>query len=68
MQHIQDVFVQFADQLRVSVDAFEQAVVNESPTEVAAALEQEQAVWDTEDQVFDQFRGFCPRPDVAPKS
>ena len=60
MQHIQDVFVQFADQLRVSVDAFEQAVVNESPTEVAAALEQEQAAWDTEDQVFDQFSNFCP--------
>ena len=60
MQHIQDVFVQFADQLRVAVDAFEQAVVNESPSEVAEALEQEQAVWDTEDQVFDQFRNFCP--------
>ena len=60
MQHIQDDLVQFADQLRVSVDAFEQAVVDESPTEVAAALEQEQAVWDTADQVVDQFRGFCP--------
>ncbi len=60
MQHIQDDLVQFADRLRVSVDAFEQAVVNESPTEVAAALEQEQAAWDTEDQVVDQFRGFCP--------
>ncbi len=68
MQHIQDHLVQFADRLRVSVDAFEQAVVNESPTEVAAALEQQKALWDTADQVFDQFRGFCPRPDVAPKS
>ena len=60
MQHIQDDFVQFADQLRASVDAFEQAVVNESPSEVAEALEQEQAVWDTADQVFDQFRNLCP--------
>ncbi len=60
MQHIQDDFVQFADQLRVSVDAFEQAVVNESPSEVAEALDQEQAVWATADQVFDQFRNFCP--------
>ena len=60
MQHIQDDFVQFADRLRASVDAFEQAVVNESPSEVAEALEQEQAVWDTADQVVDQFRNLCP--------
>ena len=60
MQHIQDDFVQFADQLRVSVDAFEQAVVNESQSEVAEALNQELAVWGTEDQVVDQFRNFCP--------
>ena len=60
MQHVQDDLVQFADQLRVYVDAFEQAVVNESPTEVAAALEQQKALWDTADQVFDQFSNFCP--------
>ena len=60
MQHIQDDFVQFADRLRVSLDAFDQAVANQSPPEVAAALEQEQAVWDTAEQVVDQFSNFCP--------
>ena len=60
MQHIQDDLVQFADRLRLSLDAFEQAVANQSPTEITEALEQDQDIWNTTDQVFDQFRNFCP--------
>ena len=63
MQHIQVAMEQFADRLRVSVDAFEQAVANESPTEIDEALEQDQAVlvhvWGLSESE-DLRRNFCP--------
>ena len=61
MQHIQVAMEQFADRLRVSVDAFEQAVANESPTEIDEALEQDQAVLSMGVvRVEDLLRNFCP--------
>ena len=60
MQHIQVEMEQFADRLRAPLDAFEQAVANESPAEITESLEQQWAVLDTTDQVFHLLRNFCP--------
>ena len=61
MQHIQVEMEQFADRLRAPIDAFEQAVANESPAEITEALGREQAVLATVGRVEDLLRNFCPR-------